>query len=59
MCDKDKLNEFNESIDISELNNYLEKRSINFSLEPVNSKPIDVSLMTGQNETNKKGSEEK
>lgn len=59
MCDKDKLHEFNENIDISELNNYLEKRSINFSLEPVDSKPIDVSLMTGQNETNKKGSEEK
>lgn len=45
--------------EISELNNNPKRTHINFSLEPVNSKPFDISLMTGNNQTNNKGSEEK
>lgn len=50
---------YKESCDISELNNRHNKNYVRHSLEPANSKPIDISLMTGNNEQNKKGSDEK
>lgn len=46
-------------VDIAELNSVFEVKRANFSIESSNTKPYDISLMTGNNQTdNKRGNEE-
>lgn len=49
----------NEEYEIVDLKDYGELRKVNYSVESSNTKPFDISLMTGNPQTNKKGSDEK
>lgn len=46
-----------ERIDIAEINS--NRKRVDFTLEASNTKPFDITLMTGTNSNNNEGSEEK
>ena len=59
MSDNSNQKPYLEHNEIAEINTYTPRENVHFSLEPSNIKPFDISLMTGNNDSSKKGSEEK
>ena len=55
MCDNNKKDGGSPNIDIAEL--IIEK--VNFNIQSSDSRPLDMELMTGRNESSNKGSEKK
>lgn len=54
MCEKNNNNDYYlEHTDIAELNNCQGRKNVHFSVESSNTKPFDISLMTGNNQSNK------
>lgn len=52
MGDKNSNDNHLSHSDIAELNNYQERKNVHFSVESSNTKPFDISLMTGNNQSN-------